>query len=178
MLDCLNRPWDILPPFFCAKMSRHSGSSRYRSHHSRNTEENPEDLVEQVKSIITLLYEVVSSRPYEWEAYLPSARSAMTALDHIRFFRDPQRFAEQVWMLHGLQDYAFHDADSGCIRDIAEWCQTAWLRILRNYPENVETLTGMPSPTDFHPHHQWPCRMSPRPKLRPQPVYPFSPCSY
>ncbi len=75
----------------------------------------------------------------------------MTALDHIRFFRDPQRFAEQVWMLHGLQDYAFHDADSGCIRDIAEWCQTAWLRILRNYPENVETLTGMSSPTNFPP---------------------------
>jgi hypothetical protein len=128
------------------KMSRHSGSSRHRSHHSRSTEENPEDLVEQVKTIITLLYEVVSSRPYEWEAYLPSARSAMTALDHIRFFRDPQRFAEQVWMLHGLQDYAFHDADSGCIRDIAEWCQAAWLRILRNYPENVETLTGTLSP--------------------------------
>ncbi|KAE9381744.1 hypothetical protein N431DRAFT_491059 [Stipitochalara longipes BDJ] len=124
-------------------MSRHSGSSRHRSHHSRSTEQNPEDLVEQVKSIVTLLYEVVSCRPYEWETYLPSARSAMTALDHIHFFRDPQRFAEQVWMLHGLQDYAFHDADSGCIRDIAEWCQTAWLRILRNYPENVETLTGL-----------------------------------
>ena len=130
-------------------MSRHSGSSRHRSHHSRSTEQNPEDLVEQVKSIITLLYEVVSSRPYEWEAYLPSARSAMTALDHLHFFRDPQRFAEQVWMLHGLQDYAFHDADSGCIRDIAEWCQTAWLRILRNYPENVDTLTGMLSPESF-----------------------------
>ncbi len=132
-------------------MSRHSGSSRHRSHHSsRSTEENPEDLVEQVKSIITLLYEVVSSRPYEWEAYLPSARSAITALDHIRFFRDPQRFAEQVWMLHGLQDYAFHDADSGCIRDVAEWCQTAWLRILRNYPENVEVLTGTLIPKHFH----------------------------
>ena len=124
-------------------MSRHSGSSRHRSHHSRSTEENPEDLVEQVKSIVTLLYEVVSSRPYEWEEYLPSARSALRALDHLRFFRDPQRFAEQVWMLHGLQDYAFHDADSGCIHDIAEWCQAAWLRILRNYPDNVETLTGM-----------------------------------
>jgi hypothetical protein len=124
-------------------MSRHSGSSRHRSHHSRSTEQNPEDLVEQVKSIVTLLYEVVSCRPHEWETYLPSARSAITALDHIHFFRDPQRFAEQVWMLHGLQDYAFHDADSGCIRDIAEWCQTSWLRILRNYPENVETLTGM-----------------------------------
>lgn len=127
-------------------MSRHSGSSKHRSHHSKSTDQDPEDLVEQVKSIVTLLYEVVSSRPHEWETYVPSARSAMTALDRIHFFRDPQRYAEQVWMLHGLQDFAYHDADSGCIRDVAEWCQSSWLRILRNYPENVETLTGM-----FHP---------------------------
>jgi hypothetical protein len=123
-------------------MSRHSGSSRHRSHQSRAGDGNPEDLVEQVKSIVTLLYEVVTSRPHEWESYLASARSAMAALDHLRFFRDPQRFAEQVWILHGIQDFAFHDADAGSIQDIAEWCQTAWLRVLRNFPENVETLTG------------------------------------
>jgi hypothetical protein len=102
-------------------------------------------LVEQVKSIVTLLYEVVSSRPHEWETYLPSARSAMTALDRIHFFRDPQRYAEQAWMLHGIQGYAYHDPDSGCIRDIAEWCQASWLRILRNFPDDVQTLTGMPN---------------------------------
>jgi hypothetical protein len=122
--------------------SRHSGSSRHRSHQSRNSEATSEDLVEQVKNIVNLLYEVVSSRPHEWEAYVPSARSAMTALDHLRFFRDPARFAEQVWIIQGLQDFAYHDADSGCIRDIAEYCQSSWLRVLRNYPENVDTLTG------------------------------------
>jgi hypothetical protein len=123
-------------------MSRHTGSSRHRSHASRTADPNPEDLVEQVKSIVTLLYEVVSSHAHEWESYVPSARSAMTALDHLRFFRDPARFAEQVWILQGLQDFAYHDADSGCIRDVAEYCQASWLRILRNYPENVEALTG------------------------------------
>ena len=123
-------------------MSRQSGSSRHRSHGSRTEDQNPEDLVEQVKSIVTLLYEVVASRPNEWEGYVPSARSAITALDHLKFFRDPARFAEQVWIIQGLQDFAYHDADSGCINDIAEYCQTSWLRILRNYPENVETLTG------------------------------------
>jgi len=122
--------------------SRHSGSSRHRSHQSRSSEGNSEDLVEQVKSIVTLLYEVVSNRPDEWETYLPSARSAMTALDHLRFFRDPARFAEQVWIIQGLQDFAYHDADTGCIRDLAEYCQSSWLKVLRNYPENVETLTG------------------------------------
>jgi hypothetical protein len=125
--------------------SRHSGSSRHRSHQSRSSETSSaasEDLVEQVKGIVTILYDVVLNRPYEWETYIPSARSAMTALDHIRFFRDPARFAEQVWIIQGLQDYAYHDADSGCIRDIAEYCQASWLRVLRNYPDSVETLTG------------------------------------
>ena len=126
-------------------MSRHSGSSRHRSHQSKGTESNSEDLVEQVKTIVTQLYDVVSSHPHDWETYLPSARSALTALEHLRFFRDPQRYAEQVWILHGLQEYAFHDSDSGCILDIADFCQTSWLRILRNYPENVETLTGLGS---------------------------------
>jgi hypothetical protein len=130
--------------------SRHSGSSRHRSHQSRSsaTDGANEDLVDQVKSIASLLYDVVTARPHEWEAYLASARSAMTALDHLRFFRDPTRFAEQVWIIQGLQDYAYHDADSGCIRDVAEYCQSSWLRVLRNYPDNVETLTGK-----VHPSH-------------------------
>lgn len=101
-----------------------------------------EDLIEQVKSIVTLLHDVLASYPQEWENYLPSARSAMTALDRLRFFRDPQRFIEQVWILNGIQDFAFHDPDSGIVQDIAEWCQVAWLRILRNFPENVDILTG------------------------------------
>ncbi|TGO34175.1 hypothetical protein BHYA_0209g00130 [Botrytis hyacinthi] len=121
-------------------MSRNSKSSR---HQSRSTEGNPEDMVEQVKSIITLLNEVVSSRPHECETYIPSARSAVTALEHIRFFRDPARFAEQVWIIQGLQGFAFYDADNGSVADIADFCQNAWLRVLRNYPDNVDVLTGL-----------------------------------
>lgn len=124
-------------------MSRQSGSSKHRSHHSsKHADTSNEDLVEQVKSITTLLYEVASYRPHEWETYIPSARSAMAALDRIHFFRDPQRFAEQVWIIQGLQNYAFHDADSGCIRDVTEFCQASWLRILRNFPDNEQVLLG------------------------------------
>jgi hypothetical protein len=125
-------------------MSRQSKSSKH-SHHSKSggsSSSNNEDVVEQVKSIVTLLYEIVSSRPEECEAYIPSARSAMSALDQIHFFRDPQRFAEQVWILRGLQQFTFYDADSGSIRDVTEFCQASWLRILRNFPDNVEVLDG------------------------------------
>ncbi|KAE8447583.1 hypothetical protein EG329_010554 [Mollisiaceae sp. DMI_Dod_QoI] len=124
-------------------MSRHSGSSRHRSHQPRSSEGNPEDTIEQAKAVVNQLNNVMASTPTDWETYLPSARSAMSALDHVRFFRDSQRYTEQVWILHGLQGFAFHEPDAGAIRDVAEWCQSAWLRILRNYPEDVETLTGL-----------------------------------
>jgi hypothetical protein len=117
-------------------MTRHTGSSRNRSHRAGLQS------VEQVKCIVALLCEVVSSCLQEWETYVPSARSAMAAFDHLHFFRDPQRFAEQVWIINGIQDFAFHDPDAGAIRDIARWCQAAWLDVLRNYRDNVETLAG------------------------------------
>jgi hypothetical protein len=119
-------------------MSRNSRSSRHQS----KSDGGSEDMVQQVKSIITLLDEVVSSRPNDCATYIPSARSAVTALEQLRFFRDPQRFAEQVWILQGLQDFAFYDADNGCVQDVADFCQNSWLRVLRNYPENVDVLRG------------------------------------
>lgn len=119
--------------------SRHAGSSRHRP---RQPSTDSEDLVDQVKHIVTTLNEVVSSRPHQWETYLASARSAVAALERLSFFRDPARFAEQVWIIRGLQDYAYHDADSGCISDIADFCQASWLRVLRNNPDNVDILTG------------------------------------
>lgn len=105
-----------------------------------------EDIIEQVKGVVAQLSDVVASNPRLWEAYLPSARSALAALEHLRFFRDSHRYAEQIWILRGLQGYAFHDPDSGCIRDVADFCQNSWLRVLRDYPENVDTLLGKPSP--------------------------------
>lgn len=123
--------------------SRQSGSSQHRRHSSRSTNGDSEDVIEQTKQVITSLDDVVSNRPHQWETYLASARSAVTALERLHFFRDPARFAEQVWIIQGLQDYAYHDADTGCIEDIAEFCQASWLRVLRNFPENVEVLTGL-----------------------------------
>jgi hypothetical protein len=122
--------------------SRQSGFQRNHRHSSRSTDSDPEELIEQVKQIVATLDEVVTSRPYQWETYLASARSAVTALERVRFFRDPARFTEQVWIIQGLQDYAYHDADTGCIQDIAQFCQASWLRVLRNYPENSEVLAG------------------------------------
>ncbi|RDW85008.1 hypothetical protein BP6252_02598 [Coleophoma cylindrospora] len=124
-------------------MSRSSHSGRHRSSLSRNTDTSNEDLVEQVKTIITTLDNVVSNYADRIESYIPSAQSAMAVLDRIRFFREPNRLPEQIWIIQGLQDFAYHDADSGCIRDVAEWSQSAWLKVLRIHPENSQILMGM-----------------------------------
>jgi hypothetical protein len=126
--------------------SRQSGSQRHRRRSSRSTDSDPDELIEQVKHIVTSLDEVVSNRPSQWETYLASARSAVVGLERLRFFRDPTRFDEQVWIIQGLQDYAYHDADTGYVQDIAEFCQASWLKVLRNYPENSEVLAGMLKP--------------------------------
>lgn len=121
-------------------MSRNQSSSK--NSRSRQQGQDAEGYIEQAKEIVTLLNDITSSRPHEWETYLPSAHSAMDCLDRLHFFRDANRFQEQVWLIHGLQDFAFHDPDSGSIHDIAEWCQAAWLRVLRNYPDNLDCLMG------------------------------------
>lgn len=113
-----------------------------------------EDALEQCKSHVNLLNEIRSSQTYEWESYLVTARSVMDALDRIRFLRETHRFAEQVWLLNSLQDFAFHDPNGGIVQDIADWCQAGWLRVLRNYPDNVETLTGRFA---FLLQRQWLC---------------------
>ncbi|KAE9369796.1 hypothetical protein N431DRAFT_443421 [Stipitochalara longipes BDJ] len=118
-------------------------SARQRSVVSRSTDPKSEDLIKQIKEIVTQLYEVVSTSPLEWESYVPSARSAITALEHIHFFRDPARLSEQIWIIQGLQAYAYLDSDNRRMQDVAEHCESAWLQVLRNDPENVEILTEL-----------------------------------
>ncbi|OBT54589.1 hypothetical protein VE04_04033 [Pseudogymnoascus sp. 24MN13] len=60
-----------------------------------------------------------------------------------RFLKDTGRLQEQVWLIQVLQDYSFHDADEGCIQDISQWCQSSWLRVLRDHPNNVTILKGL-----------------------------------
>lgn len=104
--------------------------------------ERSESVLAKVKNNLTLLDEMLSDRPHEWEGWLSTARSAMSTIDAIHFFRDTGRLQEQTWLIQILQDYAFHDADEGCIRDIAEWCQASWLRILRDHTDDATILNG------------------------------------
>ncbi|OBT62996.1 hypothetical protein VE03_07627 [Pseudogymnoascus sp. 23342-1-I1] len=124
-----------------------SSSSRHRSskHKEKNTilSKESEANLANVKNNLELLNKMLSERPQEWEQWLSTARSAMRAIDAMRFLKDTGRLQEQVWLIQVLQDYSFHDADEGCIRDISQWCQSSWLRVLRDHPDNVTILRGL-----------------------------------
>ncbi|KFX95518.1 hypothetical protein O988_05763 [Pseudogymnoascus sp. VKM F-3808] len=105
--------------------------------------EKSEANLANVKHNLELLDNMLSERPGEWEQWLSTARSATRAIDAMSFLKDTGRLQEQVWLIQVLQDYAFHDADEGCIRDIARWCQSSWLRVLRDHPDNVTILKGL-----------------------------------
>lgn len=101
-----------------------------------------EEALGTCKSHVNLLNEIRFSQSHAWESYLVTARFVMDTLDRIRFLRENHRLAEQVWLLDSLQDFGFHDPNGGVVQDIADWCQAGWLRVLRNYPDNVEILMG------------------------------------
>ncbi|OBT73869.1 hypothetical protein VF21_08255 [Pseudogymnoascus sp. 05NY08] len=124
-----------------------SGSSKHRSskHKEKSTtlSEKGEANLANVKNNLVLLDKMLSERPREWEQWLSTARSAMRAIDAMRFLEDTGRLQEQIWLIQILQDYSFHDADEGRIQDISQWCQSSWLRLLRDHPNNVTILKGL-----------------------------------
>ena len=111
-------------------------------------EEDTESLVNSVKTFLTQLNNLLAEDVDYWDDYLPPARSAIAVLDRIQYFELPGRLAEQRWVIQVLQDYAYHNPDEGSVEYIAEWCRKSWLRILRDHPEDVETLIGMPPQFD------------------------------
>ncbi|KFY43444.1 hypothetical protein V495_03941 [Pseudogymnoascus sp. VKM F-4514 (FW-929)] len=138
----MRRPDCQIPALGVSGDGNHSAVSPY-PHKGTVLSEKSEANLANVKHNLELLDNMLSERPGEWEQWLSTARSATRAIDAMSFLKDTGRLQEQVWLIQVLQDYAFHDADEGCIRDIARWCQSSWLRVLRDHPDNVTILKGL-----------------------------------
>jgi hypothetical protein len=110
-------------------------------------EDTTDFVTQSVRDALTGIEIMLTEHRDEWESYLPAARSTVTSLNEVEYFSLPDRLSEQRWIVQVLQDYAYHDSDDGSIQDIADWCQASWLRILRDHPDDVETLTGSSSPS-------------------------------
>lgn len=94
------------------------------------------------KAGINSIYNMLQNSSADWEGYLNFARSIITSLDLADFLSSRNRRDEQVWMISGMQRLAYHDADSGAVQFLADWCQRQWLRILQQDPSQVDALRG------------------------------------
>jgi hypothetical protein len=82
-------------------------------------------------------------RSEQFERQVALARSIIRSLDQTALLQRATRVDDQVFIISQLQDFAYYDADSGAIRDIAEWCVRQWLRLLQQNPEGVAILQGL-----------------------------------
>jgi hypothetical protein len=108
----------------------------------RTTGAMDEGRVASCKDRVQAIYTMLETKSNNWEHHLDSAREVMATLDAVHFMHNRYRQEEQVWIIEGLQNLAYHDASEGVITDIANWCMRQWLAIVQHYPDNFAALSG------------------------------------
>lgn len=74
------------------------------------------------------------------EQNITISRSIISFLDQNYLLHRAGSPPEQVLIISKLQDVAYHDAETGGIQDIAQWCNRQWLRLLQQYPASSIVL--------------------------------------
>ena len=74
------------------------------------------------------------------EQNITISRSIISFLDQNYLLHRAGTPQEQVLIISKLQDVAYHDAETGGIQDIAQWCTRQWLRLLQQYPASSIVL--------------------------------------
>jgi hypothetical protein len=128
-------------------------SWRARLHRARmNAAE--EQRINLAKSELRRLQHAVETGSTNWDAHISSARATIASLNSTSLMQRADRPTDQAFVIAGLQNLAYHDADSGGVQDIADWCVTQWLRMVQRDPENVDALKGMPRCSIFPDSHR------------------------
>ncbi|KAI9751594.1 MAG: hypothetical protein M1835_001197 [Candelina submexicana] len=104
---------------------------------------NAERRIASVKTQVKQIYLALQEHQSDLQSSVNTARDVMHVIGSTTFMSRPGRVGDQVWLIEGLQRLAYHDFDTGGVRDIADWCLRHWLRVLTNHPENVEAHRGL-----------------------------------
>ena len=117
-------------------------SWRARLHRARmNAAE--EQRINLAKSELRRIQHTLETGSTNWDAHISAARAIMASVNSTSLMQRADRPTDQAFVIAGLQNLAYHDADSGGVQDIADWCVTQWLRMIQRDPENVDALKGM-----------------------------------
>ena len=98
--------------------------------------------IASAKQELRRIQAAVDAASNDWERHISAARAVITSVDSTRLMEQQNRAQDQIFIISALQKIAYHDADSGGVQDIADWCVTQWLAILQYDPESVEALKG------------------------------------
>ena len=103
--------------------------------------------VEQMRAMSSEAVQILAAleshpNPQEIDSNINRARQILQFADTIPIAQQPNRFREEFHLVSSLQGVAYHDPDSGSVRDIAEWCVQRWLRLLQHYPDSWEIFQG------------------------------------
>jgi hypothetical protein len=101
-----------------------------------------EQKIAAVRAELWRIQNAIDSAANDWERQIGAARSVINLVDSTSLMQQADRADNQIFIISRLQRFAYHDVDSGGVRDIAEWCVTQWLGILQRDPESVEALSG------------------------------------
>ena len=99
--------------------------------------------ITSAKAELRRIQSAVESRGNDWDSHVNAARGIIATVDSTSLMQRGDHSADQTLIIAGLQHLAYHDADSGGVQDIADWCVTRWLSMVQRDPENVDALRGM-----------------------------------
>jgi hypothetical protein len=123
-------------------MFKFVASWRARLHRARmNAAE--EQRINLAKAELRRVQHTVETGSTNWDAHISVARAIVASVDSTSLMQRVDRPTDQAFIIAHLQNLAYHDADSGGVQDIADWCVTQWLRMIQRDPENVDALKGM-----------------------------------
>jgi hypothetical protein len=102
-----------------------------------------EQRINSAKADLRRLQHTVGTGSTDWNAHISAARAIVASVNSTSLMQRTDRPTDQAFVIAGLQNLAYHDADSGGVQDIADWCVTQWLRMIQRDPENIDALKGM-----------------------------------
>jgi hypothetical protein len=103
-----------------------------------------EQQINLAKAELRRVQHTVETGSTNWDAHICAARAIIASVNSTSLMQRADRPTDQAFIIAGLQNLAYHDADSGGVQDIADWCVTQWLRMIQRDAENVDALKGMP----------------------------------
>lgn len=98
-------------------------------------------MIESLLTTVDLINTNLDRSPHSWHDQLPAIQNITFSFEVNDTAPDEARRHWQVPLISVFQRVAFVNADTGAVKDLADWCLRQSLVLLQIYPDDVEILT-------------------------------------